>query len=110
MFLTRLFNRSSLLRFPMNTMLSADFCSALENLSVFFVPSLDTLQTSRGKYNRLQHTAAKSTLCTFDGYGIYCWTPALPILTPLFGSCSSAHAFDTHCLRTLPHDNALVFR
>jgi len=61
-------------------------------LSVPSVPFRDTTQISRGKFDRLQHTTAGSTLCALDGCGLRSAVPARPALTPhtrflSIGSC-----------------------
>jgi len=61
-------------------------------LSVPSVPFRDTTQISRGKFDRLQHTTAGSTLCALDGCGLRSAGPPRPALTPhtlflFIGSC-----------------------
>ena len=71
----------------------ADFCVAVRvPLSPLSPVFRDTTQISRGKFDRLQHTTAGSTLCALDGCGLRSAEPARPALTPhtrflFIGSC-----------------------
>jgi hypothetical protein len=54
------------------------FESRSGSLSIPSVPFRNTIQTSRGKYDRLPHTTAESTSGALDGYGLRCHRPARP--------------------------------
>lgn len=60
------------------------------------------MQTSRGKYDRLQRTIAGSTLCALDGYGLCDPRLAPPTLMPLIRSLS----IDSRFCSALPSDPA----
>jgi hypothetical protein len=66
-------------RLPRLTMPSADFCIAIGVSCDSLSPvSRTRLQISRGKYDRLPHTTAESTLSAHDGYGLRSHRPARP--------------------------------
>src|SRR4029453_5285249 len=57
-------------RLLLATMPSADFSIALRVSLDSLSPLPDTMQISRGKYDRLPHTTTESTLGDLDGYGL----------------------------------------
>src|SRR5215467_12839420 len=61
---------------------SADFCSAVRLPLSSLSRRSDTEQISWGKFSCLLCTAAGSTLCTLDGYGLRGKLPARPALAP----------------------------
>ena len=55
------------------------FCAAVRSPHGFLSPALrDTTQTSRGKFDRLRRTPARSTPRVLDGYGLRDSLPARP--------------------------------
>ena len=63
---------------------SADFCTALSRPRDPLSPNFrTTMQTSRGKFDRLPHTPARSTVPPLDGYGLRGHRPARPGARPL---------------------------
>src|SRR4029434_3347819 len=67
-------------RLLLATLPSADFCIALRVSLDSLSPLPDTMQTSRGKYDRLPHTTAGSTLGSLDGYGLHDRRVSRPLL------------------------------